>query len=120
MSDDINSYNAGYHRGLNTEYHDRDINELFKEWIFDVRRPATEAVDPVAFEKGYQEGLDDYAAWKERGEILEDRVHKDPGRGRAARTFRVLTADEIVAVQPMTAPTKIKFKFIHSQDGEKE
>ena len=47
------SYNAGYHRGLNTEYHDVPINILFTKWIADVRRPASgEAFDIVAFEKG--------------------------------------------------------------------
>jgi len=55
------SYNAGYHRGLNTEYHDVPIEELFAKWIADVRRPASaEAFDPVAFEKGYNDGIEDY------------------------------------------------------------
>ena len=54
------SYNAGYHRGLNTEYHDVPINILFTKWIADVRRPASEALDIVAFEKGFNDGVDDY------------------------------------------------------------
>ena len=56
----INSYNAGYHRGLNTEYHDIPINILFTKWIADVRRPASEALDIVAFEKGFNDGIEDY------------------------------------------------------------
>jgi hypothetical protein len=50
---DIPSYNAGYHRGLNTEYHD-------VKWISDVRRPAREEISFVSFEKGYKDGLLDY------------------------------------------------------------
>ena len=56
-----NSYNAGYHRGLNTEYHDRDPSELFSEW-----RAASEHLlvpiifDEEAFEHGYEDGLADY------------------------------------------------------------
>ena len=56
----INSYNAGYHRGLNTEYHDIPINILFTKWIADVRRPVSEALDIVAFEKGFRDGIEDY------------------------------------------------------------
>ena len=29
----VSSYNAGYHRGLNTEYHDVPIEVLFKKWV---------------------------------------------------------------------------------------
>ena len=57
---EIHSYNAGYHRGLNTEYHNISINILFTKWIADVRRPASEALDIVAFEKGYNDGIEDY------------------------------------------------------------
>ena len=56
----VNSYNAGYHRGLNTEYHDIPINILFTKWIADVRRPVSEALDIVAFEKGFRDGVKDY------------------------------------------------------------
>jgi len=56
----VNSYNAGYHRGLNTEYHDIPINILFTKWIADVRRPVSEALDIVAFEKGFRDGIEDY------------------------------------------------------------
>ena len=55
------SYNAGYHRGLNTEYHNVPINILFTKWLADVRRPASrEAFDIVSFEKGYNDGIEDY------------------------------------------------------------
>ena len=91
----INSYNAGYHRGLNTEYHDVPIEELFAKWIADVRRPASaEAFDPVAFEKGYNDGREDYESWKKE-EILHDRPHKEVGRARAAKVHRVPSADEM-------------------------
>ena len=57
---DIPSYNAGYHRGLNTEYHDVPVKDLFVKWISDVRRPAREEISFVSFEKGYKDGLLDY------------------------------------------------------------
>ena len=58
---DTHSYNAGYHRGLNTEYHDVPIEILFKQWIEQIDIlliPAT--FDPYAFELGYKQGLKDY------------------------------------------------------------
>ena len=54
-----NSYNAGYHRGLNSEYHDRDVYELYKEWVEGTRFllvPTTN--DPVAFEEGFDDELE--------------------------------------------------------------
>ena len=55
------SYSAGYRLGLNTEYHDVPINILFTKWLADVRRPASrEAFDIVSFEKGYNDGIEDY------------------------------------------------------------
>ena len=69
------SYNAGYHRGLNTEYHDVPIEELFAKWIADVRRPASaEAFDPVAFEKGYNDGKDDYLCGGNTPERVEEQI----------------------------------------------
>ena len=47
----IKSFNAGYHRGLNTEYHDEDPKDLFA---------GAGSSDFKAFHDGYQEGLDDY------------------------------------------------------------
>lgn len=71
----IHSYNAGYHRGLNTEYHDVPIEELFAKWIADVRRPASaEAFDPVAFEKGYNDGKDDYLCGGNTPERVEEQI----------------------------------------------
>ena len=69
------SYNAGYHRGLNTEYHDVPIEELFAKWLADVRRPASrEAFDPVAFEKGYNDGKDDYLCGGNTPERVEEQI----------------------------------------------
>jgi len=69
------SYNAGYHRGLNTEYHNVPINILFTKWIADVRRPASgEAFDIVAFEKGYNDGKDDYLCGGNTPERVEEQV----------------------------------------------
>jgi len=69
------SYNAGYHRGLNTEYHDVPINILFTKWIADVRRPASrEAFDIVAFEKGYNDGKDDYLCGGNTPERVEEQI----------------------------------------------
>ena len=71
----VNSYNAGYHRGLNTEYHDIPINILFTKWIADVRRPASaEAFDIVAFEKGYNDGKDDYLCGGNTPERVEEQI----------------------------------------------
>ena len=84
MSENVSSYNAGYHRGLNTEYHDVPVKDLFAEWLADVRRPAE--ADLASFTEGYEEGLLDYAAWKNNAEILHDRPHKETERARAART----------------------------------
>jgi len=78
------SYNAGYHRGLNTEYHDVPVEELFVKWIADVRRPATGTIDLAAFEEGLRDGIVDYD-WKKNEEILHDRPHKEVGRARAAK-----------------------------------
>jgi hypothetical protein len=65
-NDTIRSYNAGYHRGLNTEYHDIKRNFFvypkFFEWIkneFDNRRFVFEPVYSE-FERGYIEGVKDY------------------------------------------------------------
>tara|TARA_B100001094_G_scaffold331004_1_gene397895 strand:- start:11982 stop:12281 length:300 start_codon:yes stop_codon:yes gene_type:complete len=86
--DKVTSYNAGYHRGLNTEYHDVPVEELFVNWIADVRRPATGAIDLAAFEEGLRDGIVDYD-WKKNEEILHDRPHKEVGRAKAAKVHRV-------------------------------
>jgi len=55
------SYNAGYHRGLNTEYHDVPIETLFKKWVEETNIFLVPVVfDPVAFEIGYNDGIEDY------------------------------------------------------------
>jgi hypothetical protein len=59
------SYNAGYHRGLNTEYHDVPIETLFKKWVEETDiRLVPVVFDPVAFEKGYNDGIEDYEDFK--------------------------------------------------------
>jgi len=71
-----NSYNAGYHRGLNSEYHDRDVYDLYKEWVEETRFllvPITN--DPVAFEEGFDDGVSDYIE-----------ANKDNKEGPAATT----------------------------------
>jgi len=75
VKNSTHSYNAGYHRGLNTEYHDIPINILFTKWIADVRRPASaEAFDIVAFEKGYNDGKDDYLCGGNTPERVEEQI----------------------------------------------
>jgi len=55
------SDNAGYHRGLNTEYHDVPIETLFKKWVEETNIFLVPVVfDPVAFEIGYNDGIEDY------------------------------------------------------------
>jgi len=55
------SYNAGYHRGLNTEHHDVPIETLFKKWVEETDILLVPVVfDPTAFEKGYNDGKNDY------------------------------------------------------------
>jgi len=57
----VSSYNAGYHRGLNTEYHDVPIEVLFKKWVEETDiRLVPVVFDLVAFEKGYNDGIEDY------------------------------------------------------------
>ena len=69
------SYSAGYRLGLNTEYHDVPINILFTKWLADVRRPASaEAFDIVAFEKGYNDGKDDYLCGGNTPERVEEQI----------------------------------------------
>lgn len=56
-----NSYNAGYHFGLNSEYHDRDVKELYMKWVEETSiLLVTTTHDPVAFEEGFNDGISDY------------------------------------------------------------
>ena len=70
----IHSYNAGYHRGLNTEYHDVPIEELFAKWIAEVYNVSVEPLDPFAFEKGYNDGKDDYLCGGNTPERVEEQI----------------------------------------------
>ena len=55
------SYNAGYHRGLNTEYHNVPVEILYKQWADGVDILLIPvSFDPVAFEEGYADGVRDY------------------------------------------------------------
>lgn len=49
----IESYIAGYHRGLNTEYHGEDVLEMFNEWD-------EGGGDEKGFFEGFNEGFRDY------------------------------------------------------------
>lgn len=64
---EINSFNAGYHRGLHTEYLDEDPKAMFERWVLDGRRDVTD-VDFGQFERGLKEGRAD-ADWKSRVEL---------------------------------------------------
>ena len=69
------SYNAGYHRGLNTEYHDVPIETLFKKWVEETGiRLVPVVFDPVAFEKGYNDGKDDYLCGGNTPERVEEQI----------------------------------------------
>ena len=69
------SYNAGYHRGLNTEHHDVPIETLFKKWVEETGiRLVPVVFDPVAFEKGYNDGKDDYLCGGNTPERVEEQI----------------------------------------------
>ena len=69
------SYNAGYHRGLNTEHHDVPIETLFKKWVEETDiRLVPVVFDPVAFEKGYNDGKDDYLCGGNTPERVEEQI----------------------------------------------
>ena len=69
------SYNAGYHRGLNTEYHDVPIETLFKKWVEETDiRLVPVVFDPVAFERGYNDGKDDYLCGGNTPERVEEQI----------------------------------------------
>lgn len=53
----IDSFNAGYHRGLHTEYHGKDVHDLYVDWI---ESRYVEEPDPQEFTEGYWEGFHDY------------------------------------------------------------
>ena len=58
---EVYSYNAGYHRGLNTEYHDIPIEDLFQKWREEHKTVLnTVNTDLISFEEGYKQGLIDY------------------------------------------------------------
>jgi len=61
---EIDSYNAGYQRGVDPKNHKEDVNELFKSWIRTIRRPAGEYINLAAFKHGVSEGTEDYKKWK--------------------------------------------------------
>lgn len=65
---EIISYNEGYHRGLNTEYHDEDIEQLYQQWVCESQNIDTSLEE---FFHGYEDGLSDYLEWhmhnKQRG-----------------------------------------------------
>ena len=64
----------------------------------------------------YYQLKQDYNAYqKEFFEVKEDRPHKDTGKARAAKVHRVPTADEMVAAQPMTAPTRLEIEWRNIQ-----
>ena len=66
------SYNAGYHRGLNTEYHDVPIETLFKKWVEETDiRLVPVVFDPVAFEKGYNDGKAAHKVMEQYSEAFE-------------------------------------------------
>lgn len=63
------SFNAGYHRGLNSEYHTPEYKKgdiwvypLFLEWLQETSRDRRFVFSPVfwEFERGYREGLNDF------------------------------------------------------------
>lgn len=55
---DVESYNAGYHRGLHTENHGVPLGKLYSNWISEARR---ERPNYLEFLAGFEEGRKDYA-----------------------------------------------------------
>jgi len=69
----------------------------------------------------YYQLKQDYNAYqKEFFEVKEDRPHKDTGKARAAKVHRVPTADEMVAAQPMTAPTRLEIEWRNIQKANEK
>ena len=69
----------------------------------------------------YYQLKQDYNAYqKEFYGVKEDRPHKDPGKARAAKVHRVPTADEMVAAQPMTAPTRLEIEWRNIQKANEK
>tara|TARA_R100001594_G_scaffold47387_1_gene80311 strand:- start:249 stop:485 length:237 start_codon:yes stop_codon:yes gene_type:complete len=64
--DRIRSHAAGYHRGLNTEYHDWKpdiwLYPLFLQWLKEESNDRRYVFEPDfwSFEEGYREGIRDY------------------------------------------------------------
>lgn len=54
---DVTSFNAGYHRGLNTEYHDVAVRTLYADWLTQGHQDNPSF---TSFQEGYDDGLDDY------------------------------------------------------------
>ena len=52
--------------------------------------------------------------------IKHDRPHKEVGRARAAKVHRVPSADEMVAAQQMTAPTRLEIEWRNIQKVSEE
>ena len=65
--DKVASYNAGYPRGLHTEYHKVPINWLFINWTVDARTVLKPNFDE--FKNGYEQGMIDYK------EACDERVY---------------------------------------------
>lgn len=61
VSVEIASYNAGYHRGLNTEHSCEDVRSLFNDWIARDEEPVPPGADLCfgSFEDGFYDGIDD-------------------------------------------------------------
>jgi len=51
------SFNAGYHYGLNTEYHDVGLNSLYQDWLTEFSYTENSL---FFFKRGYAEGIMDY------------------------------------------------------------
>ena len=73
-------------------------------------------LDDGDIEDSYYVLKTDYGAYQEEHyAIKHDRPHKEVGRGRAAKIHRVPTADEMVAAQQMTAPTRLEIEWRNIQ-----
>ena len=64
--DRIHSYNTGYNRGLNTEYHDKELYLVFLEWL-EIQYLDNKQVEVPffsEFKKGFECGIDSYREFK--------------------------------------------------------
>jgi len=97
-----------------------EIKELQKQLDF-LENIIEDALTAYYGDDCYYQLKQDYNAYqKEFFEVKEDRLHKDVGKARAAKVHRVPIADEMVAAQPMTTPTRLEIEWRNIQKANEK